>query len=76
MNTQNKGLIKGDNRIKDYILYSRGKINVPERFYDFKLVHKERPYDHAAIIKDGFHLTDINRIINRFDGISFEFLIN
>lgn len=75
-NTQNNGLTKGDERIKDYLLYSRGKINVPERFYDFKLVCKKRPYNHDAIIKEGFHLTDINRVINRFDGVSFEYLIN
>jgi len=75
-NIQDKGLIKNDPRIKDYILYKRQKINVPERFADYKLVNKNKPYNHAQLIKDGFHITEIERIINRFDGISFELLIN
>lgn len=71
-----KGLIKNDERTKDYILYSRGKMNVPERFYDYILININRPYNHESYIKNGFHLTDINRIINRFDGISFDLLGN
>ena len=71
-----EGLTPGDPRISDYKLYSRGKINVPERFYDHILINIHRPFDHSSFIKEGFYLNDINRVINRFDGISFSLLGN
>lgn len=73
---KDKGLVVNDERIKDYILYSRGNCWTPKRFYDYLLINIHRPHDIASILKEGFIKEDINNIINQFDGISFEYLIN
>jgi hypothetical protein len=75
-NIKDIGLLPNDERMKDYILYMRGKMNVPLRFYDYILINITRPYSHESYIKEGFYLTDINNIAKRFDGISFELLGN
>lgn len=71
-----KGLLPGDDRIKDHILYSRGNCWTPKRFYDYILIDTRKPYNHDGIIKMGFILDDINNVINQFGGISFEFIGN
>lgn len=70
------GLLPNDERLKDYILYSRGNAWTPERFYDHILINIHRPYDHDSFIKNGFYINDIQRIAKRFDGISFDLLGN
>jgi len=73
-----KGLIPGDPRIKDYTLYSKGNCHIPKRFYDYILLHNDRPnpYNMDDMRRGGWIKDDLNNIINRFDGISFEYLKN
>ena len=73
---KDKGLTPNDERIKHYELYSKGDCWTPARFYAYALVDKRKPYDITRLTKSGFIRVDINNIINRFDGISFEFLVN
>lgn len=76
MKTSDKGLLPNDHRTKDYILFSKGRAGVPERFHDHALINTTRPYDKEKWIKSGFYLNDLTRVINRFGGISFEYLVN
>lgn len=70
------GLLPNDERMKDYILYARGKMGMPQRFYDYILINTTIPYNHASYIKNGFYITDINNIAKQFNGISFDLLGN
>lgn len=71
-----KGLTPEDPRIKDYILYAKGGVGVPSRFWDYILINVNRPFDEQSILHTGFHKEDLNNIINRYEGISFEYLGN
>lgn len=62
--------------IAEHILYQRAVVSVPERFHDFRLINKGRPYSHNQMLKDGYYLSDLQRVVNRFDGISWEYLAN
>jgi hypothetical protein len=75
MSTDKKGLMPGDDLSK-YRLYSRGGPGVPERFHDHILIDMRKPFDHQILLNKGFYLNDLGRVVNRFNGISFELLGN
>jgi len=60
--------------IANHKLYMRGNAMIPQRFWQYKLININRPFDENDL--KGFILIDLKAAIIKHNGVSYSLLIN
>ena len=74
---ESRGITPNDiENITSHVLYCKGNAHTPERFWIWALYSKSRPIPVEQLEKDGYIERDIEKLVNKYDGISWDCLNN